>query len=306
MGRYLGQKSISFILTALVVSLVTFLILQVLPGDPARLILGTEGSPQAYARLREELRLDQPAGERYLQWLFAFGYGRWGTSLRYGLGVRELVGQALPLTLTIAVLAVGSALAAAIPAGIYIAVRPGNWGAKGLSFLVQIGMALPQFWVGILLIQFLAVRHRLLPAGGREGPLAFVLPVLTLALPRAAVLTRQVRAGTKEALTQDYVRTARAKGLPERVVLFKHAFLNGVFGVLTVAGIQLAQLFAGTIVVEQVFGLPGLGQLLLAGVFQRDLPLVQGIVMVVAVLILLLNWIHDLLLALLDPRLRYD
>ena len=220
--------------------------------------------------------------------------------------VRQLIGDAVPITLLLAVMAVVGAVIIAIPLGITSATHEGRWWARTVLVLSQIGMAVPQFWIGILLIQLFAVRTRAFPAGGYDGPISLVLPAVTLCLPRAAVLTRMVRAGLLNVLNKEYIRTARAKGLSERTVLYKHALANGAVGVFTIAGIQLTQLFAGTIVIEQVFGLPGLGQLLLTGVLQLDLPLVQGIVMLSALLILFVNFVLDLILMVLDPRVRFE
>lgn len=306
MKRYLWRRAGGFLLTALLVSFVTFFIIQVLPGDPALLMLGTEGSPEAYVRLRQELGLHQPLLQRYVQWIINFMGGQWGNSWRYSLPVRELVGQAFPLSFALAMLAVGMAALAALPAGMYMAVQPRLLSSRLLSLATQLGLGLPQFWVGILLIQFFAAQLQLLPAGGREGWTSLILPTVTLALPRTAVLSRFLRAGVIEALAEDYVRTARAKGVPGRSVLYKHALRNAAVGPLTAAGVQFAQLLAGTIVVEQVFGLPGIGQLLLNGVFQRDLPLVQSVVMLVVLVILLFDLAFDLCLGLLDPRIRYE
>lgn len=306
MKTYLLQKTAGFLFTAIAVSALTFLVIQVLPGDPALLMLGTEGTPEAYARLRNELNLDRPILERYVSWFLDFLQGRWGNSWRYSMPVRELAGEAFPLSLTLAFLAVGVALLAATPAGMYMAARPRTLIARLISIASQVGLGLPQFWVGLLLIQMFAVNLGLLPAGGSHGWLSFVLPTLTLALPRAAILSRFMRVGMADALRQEYIRTARAKGLSGAVIFFKHALRNGSLAVLTIAGLQFAQLVAGTIVVEQVFSLPGVGQLLLAGVLQRDLPVVQALVMVIVILILLFDLIFDLCLGLLDPRIRYD
>ncbi|HHT43687.1 MAG TPA: ABC transporter permease [Firmicutes bacterium] len=306
MRRYLWRKLGGFILTALLVSFATFFILQVLPGDPARLMLGTEGSPEAYARLRRELGLDGPLVVRYLQWFSNFIRGQWGNSWRYSLPVGELVRQAFPLSFALALSAVGTAVLTALPAGMYMAARPRSFSSRLLSMGTQLGLGLPQFWVGLLLIQLFAVQLRVLPSGGSGQWGSLILPTVTLALPRTAVLSRFLRAGMLEALEQDYVRTAKAKGVPQIRVFFKHALRNGALGGVTAAGVQFAQLLAGTIVVEQVFGLPGIGQLLLAGVFQRDLPLVQTVVMLVVLLILVFDLALDLCLGLLDPRIRYD
>lgn len=306
MKKYLVQKAGGFVLTAIVVSILTFLVLQVLPGDPALLMLGTEATPEIYARLRHELDLDRSPLIRYFQWFLGFLRGEWGNSWRYSLPVQGLALQALPLSFTLALAAVGTALILAIPLGIFMAVKPLSLVARVLSVVTQVSLGLPQFWVGLLLIQVFAVKLSLLPAGGHTTPLSLVLPTLTLALPRSAILARFIRAGMGEAMQQDYVRTARAKGLSNRVITYKHALRNGVLPVFTIAGLQFAQLLAGTIVVEQVFGLPGVGQLLLAGVFQRDLPLVQALVMLIVLFVLLFDLLFDLGLALLDPRIRYE
>lgn len=306
MKAYLLQKTGGFLLTTMIVSILTFLVIQVLPGDPALLMLGTEATPEVYDRLRSELNLDGPLLARYVSWFLNFLQGRWGNSWRYAMPVRELVGAAFPLSLTLAFLAVGVALFVATPAGMYMAARPRSLGACVTSLGTQLGLGLPQFWVGLMLIQIFAVTYGLLPAGGSSGWLGYILPTLTLAFPRAAILSRFMRVGMADALRQDYVRAARAKGLSSANVFFKHALRNGSLAVVTVAGLQFAQLVAGTIVVEQVFGLPGVGQLLLAGVLQRDLPVVQALVMVIVVLILLFDLVFDLCLGLLDPRIRYD
>ncbi|NMB20820.1 MAG: ABC transporter permease [Firmicutes bacterium] len=306
MKKYLVQKTGGFLLTAIVVSIVTFLVLQVLPGDPARLMLGTEATPEVYARVRHELALDQPPLGRYLNWFWGFLRGEWGNSWRYSMPVRGLALQAFPLSFSLGLSAVGLSLLVAIPSGIFMAIKPASLLARALSVATQVSFGLPQFWVGLLLIQVFAVELRLLPAGGNASPLGLLLPTLTLALPRSAILGRFMRAGMAEAMQQDYVRTARAKGLAGGVVIYKHALRNGVLSVFTIAGLQFAQLLAGTIVIEQVFGLPGVGQLLLAGVFQRDLPLVQALVMVIVLFILLFDLLFDLGLGLLDPRIRYE
>jgi peptide/nickel transport system permease protein len=306
MKRYLLQKTGGFVLTAILVSILTFFVIQILPGDPALLMLGTEATPEIYARVRMEMNLDKPVLQRYFGWFADFLKGQWGNSWRYSMPVRDLVARAFPLSILLAFLSVGAALLVATPAGMFMAARPKTYSARLISVLTQAGLGLPQFWVGLLLIQVFAVNMRLLPAGGNSSYASFLLPTLTLALPRAAILSRFMRVGMADALRQDYIRTARAKGVSSRAIFFKHALRNGSLAVVTVAGLQFAQLFAGTIVVEQVFGLPGVGQLLLTGVFQRDLPLVQAVVMVIVFLILLFDLAFDLCLGLLDPRIRYE
>lgn len=306
MKHYFWQKTISAITTVFLVSLLTFVILQVLPGDPALLMLGTEGNPESYDRLRMELRLDEPILKRYFIWLGQFLQGNLGVSQRFSMPISQLVGDAFPLSFSLAMLAVIVALLFSVPAGIFMASKQDGPFTRLLALATHVGMALPQFWLGLILIQFFAVRLGVLPSGGSQHWAGLILPILTLAIPRIAILTRLVQTGMLEALSQDYIRTAHAKGLPRYKVLFKHAFRNGSLAVLTVAGLQFANLLAGTIVVEQVFSLPGLGQLLLAGVLQRDIPLVQGIVMLAVILILLFDLLFDLSLGFLDPRLRYE
>lgn len=306
MKRYFWQKTISAVITAVLVSLLAFIILQVLPGDPVLLMLGTEGNPAAYNRLRTELRLDEPILQRYFIWFSNFIKGDLGSSYRYSVPVSTLVRDAFPLSFRLAIFATVTALFVAVPIGIYMAAKPRGLYGKLFALGSQIGMGLPQFWVGLLLIHLFAVRLNIFPAGGNQSSISLVLPILTLSTPRTAILSRLVRVGMLEALSEDYIRTAYAKGLSPFQVLFKHAFRNGSLAVLTIASVQFAQLVAGTIVVEQVFGLPGLGQLLLSGVLQRDIPLVQGIVMLVVVVLLLFDLLFDLSLGFLDPRLRYE
>jgi peptide/nickel transport system permease protein len=305
-GAYLVRKTASFVCVLFIISALTFLTLQVLPGDPAQLVLGTESSPQALAALRRELGLDKPAPVRFGQWLVDFVQGDFGRSIRYSVPVKDLVVQALPVTLSLAVWAVAVSLGIAVLLGVLSAAYMARWWGQVVRIISQLGMAVPQFWIGILLIQVFGVQLRLLPAGGYSNWQSLILPIATLALPRTAVLTNMVQVGLSDVLKSDYIRTAKSKGLPWRKVLFKHAFVNGAIAVATSASIQLIQLVAGTIVVEQVFGLPGIGQLLLNGVLQRDLPLVQAITVFVAVGVLIINLLMDYLLMFLDPRVRFE
>lgn len=306
MGRYFLRKSISLVGIVFLVSLITFAALQVLPGDPALLILGTESSPEALAAIRSQLGLDKPALVRFGQWLVSFVQGDFGNSIRYSVPVRNLVARALPISLTLALWAVFISLAAAVLLGVFSAAFSGKWWGRGIRVFSQLGMAVPQFWIGILLIQVFAVQLRILPAGGYSNWRSLILPVVTLALPRSAVLVNMVQSGLINVLGSDYIRTAKAKGLPWAKVLFKHALINGAIATATSAGIQLIQLLAGTIVVEQVFGLPGMGQLVLTGVLQRDLPLVQAVTVLVAIGIVAVNFAVDVVLMFLDPRIRFE
>lgn len=312
MGGYLARKLLSLPLTILLIAFSIFALLSLLPGDPARLVAGPEASPQAYRDIRAKLELDLPWPVRFGRWLGGAVTGHLGESLSRGLPVAGMVGDALGVTLPLALLAAALAVAIALPLGTVAATRPGG----ALDFLTvgtaQLGMAIPEFWLGIMLVGFVSVRLGLLPAGGfpgwREGGKAFLyllLPAVALALPRAAYLARMTRAAVLDALAAPYVRAARGKGLPERTVIARHALKNALIAVVTVAGLSLGQLLAGALVIENLFYLPGLGRLALEAVKARDLPLLSGTGLVVAGLIVLVNLAVDLVYGMLDPRIRY-
>ncbi|RLE29392.1 ABC transporter permease [Candidatus Acetothermia bacterium] len=312
MGSYLLRKLLTLPLTLLLTAFAIFALLSLLPGDPARLVVGPEASPQAYQAVREKLGLDLPWPARFGHWLYGALRGDLGTSLSRGLPVAALVGSSLTVTLPLALMASAIALLIALPLGALAAGRPG--GALDLLTVgtAQLGMAIPEFWLGILLMGFLAVRLRAFPAGGFPGwgapgaALAhLVLPALALALPRAAYLARMIRASLADVLAAPYIRAARGKGLSEPAVIGRHALRNALIPVVTVAGLSLGRLLAGALVVENLFYLPGLGRLALAAVRARDLSLLSGAGLVVAGLILLLTLAVDLAYGALDPRIRY-
>ncbi len=313
--RYVITKSGALLAAVWFTATLTFFALQVLPGDPAVLILGTEGDPAMLESLREQLGLSLPLGQRYWLWLVSVLQLDFGVSIRYSRPVSQLMASALPVTLFLAALAVTTALALAVPLGVYTSVGRANPMRAAIGLLTHLGMAMPSFWLGMLLIQWIAVERGWFPAGGFFRPSAagwgmalrsLLLPALTLAIPRAAILTRMVRASMKQVLAEDYIRTARSKGVSRTRTYFLHALRNAGLNISTVAAIQMTQLLVGTIIVEQVFSLPGMGRLLLAAVLQRDLPLVQGLVVVGAAMIVSFHYVFDLLLGWLDPRIRFE
>jgi len=300
--------------TVLVVATVTFIALQIIPGDIAQIMLGTDARPEDVTRLRRELGLDRPLIVRYLEWLGNLLRGDLGTSITYREPVGRLIAARLPVTYSVAFAAMLVAIGIALPLGIAAARRA--WSPLDLTALVgsQLGLAVPTFWMGILLLLGFAAAYPIFPLQGYVGftrdPTQWLrhlaLPAVALGIERAAALTRLVRASFLEELTRDYVRTARSKGLREPSVLRGHVLRNALIPVLTVMGLQLGFLLGGTIVVEQVFGLPGLGRLLLQGIYSRDLMVVQGAVITIAVTFALLNLLVDLLYAVVDPRITYD
>ncbi len=312
MARYLVARAGAAALTLLLASVLVFGSLLLVPGDPAQAILGLEASPQALEALHRQLGLDQPPLRRYVSWLARVARGDLGESIRYGQPVAELIAARLSLTVPLVALSMAVGGAFALGFGI-LAARfrdgPADWLVRSVALG---GAVLPTFWVGLMLIVFFSVRLGLLPSGGFSGwgnvgqaLRDLALPVLTLSLARMALLTRMVRGSLLEVLEQPFVRTARAKGLSERRVLVRHALKNALIPVVTVLGLEFAQLLTAGVVVETVFALPGLGQLALTAIEARDYPMVQGIVLVLAGFIVLLHLLVDLLYALIDPRVTF-
>lgn len=307
------RRLLTALVSVVLASAVVFAAVLAVPGDPAAIILGVTASPDALAALRTQLGLDVPAPERYLRWLAGLARGDLGDSLQYRRPVSALVADRLHLSVT---LALGAALVAtlvAVPLGVIAALRRGTLLDPLVVLASQVGAAVPSFWLGLLLILLFAVELRWLPAGGfpgwEAGPVAttraLLLPVLALGLGQAAVMTRMTRAALLDVLGQDYVRTARAKGLGPLSVIGKHALRNAMVTLVTILGLSLTNVFIGSIVIEQVFALPGLGRLALAAIGNRDFPLVQGVVLLYASTIVLLSFLVDVSYGWLDPRIRY-
>ncbi|WP_410662820.1 ABC transporter permease [Amycolatopsis sp. lyj-84] len=298
--------------SVLVASIVVFLFMAVLPGDPAQVALGVNATPELIAKTRAEFGIDRPLMTQYFDWIGGVLHGDFGRSYV----TREEIGPALTDRLGVTLWLVGAgmlvALLIAVPAGTFAAVRHRKAGGAAVSGLSQIGVAIPAFLAGIILVQVFAVQLRWLPSGGWTPPVqdpgeflrGLVLPALSLGLVQGAVLTRYVRSAVLDTLGQDYLRTARSKGLRPFQALFRHGLRNAAVPVVTVLGLQLATLLIGAVVVERVFVLPGLGSMLLDSVASRDLLSVQGIVLVLVVGVLLVNFVVDVLYTVLDPRLR--
>jgi peptide/nickel transport system permease protein len=311
--RYVLRRVAALAATLLFVSLLVFVVVRVLPGDPALIILGIEANPDSVARIRRELGLDRPVAVQYLQWIGRALRGDLGRSIQYDLPVSTLILSRLAVTLPLTLLAAGLMIAAAIPLGVFAATRHRRLGDYLTMTLSQLGVAVPGFWAGLLLILLFSVHLGWVQAGGFDGwgqgvwPAlrSLLLPAAALGLFQFAVLARTTRSAVLEVLREEYVKTARAKGLAERRVLFRHALRNALIPIVTVAGVQLGQLLAGSIILESVFYLPGLGRLTLAAISARDLPVVQGVVLFVASMIVTVNAAVDILYGVLDPRIRY-
>ncbi len=312
MSAFLLQRLLAAAGTLWLATALVFGAMLLVPGDPAQTILGLDASPEALQALRGELGLDRPPVVRYGEWLGRVVRADLGRSIRYGQPVIQLVATRLGVTLPLVFLSLGLAAALGTVLGTLAARHAGTRLDLALSGFALAGVVLPSFWVGLLFVAVFSVELRLLPSGGFPGwtdpssaAVHLVLPVATLALTRAALVARMVRASLLDVLHEDYVRTARAKGLPEGVVVRRHALRNAAVPVVTVLGLEFAQLLTAGLVVESVFALPGLGTLALTAIEARDYPLVQGIVLVLAAFIVVLNLATDVAYALLDPRIRY-
>ncbi|WP_442583403.1 ABC transporter permease [Mesorhizobium sp. ASY16-5R] len=312
MTAYLTQRILIALATLLVASLVVFAVLEVLPGDPARLMLGINATPDAVEALRDQMGLNHSLPVRYLNWIGGLATLDLGRSYTYSVPVIDLVAERVAVSLPLALISLFLSVAIAIPVGAFAAERRGRAGDALSMGVAQVGVAIPNFWFALLLIYIFAVWLRLVPAGGFPGWSAGIwpalkalfLPAIALALPQAAILARVTRSALIEVLGEDYIRTARAKGLPFGVVLWRHALRNALIPVLTIVGLQFSFLLAGTIIIENVFYLPGLGRLVFQAITQRDLIVVEGVVMLLVATVIAVNLLVDLSYALVDPRLR--
>lgn len=298
-----------FGLSVVVASALVFSVMSILPGDPAQVMLGTQATPESVAALRAELGLDRPVPIQYVDWLSGVVRGDLGVSVFSGQDIATQIGSRLRITIPLAVMAMSMTILLAFPAGVYAASRHRRAGDTVVSILSQVGLAIPAFWAGLILVSVFAVGRGWFPANGfpgwasiTEGLRALFLPALSLAIVQGAIITRYVRSAVLDTLREDYIRTARSKGLSRSAALWKHGFRNAAIPVLTILGLQFAALLAGTVVIESVFVLPGLGSMLLQAITRRDLLMVQGGAFVIVAFILTINLVVDLAYRFIDPR----
>jgi peptide/nickel transport system permease protein len=312
MLRYIVKRLISLAISLIVASVVIFVVVEIAPGDPASFMLGINAQPDTIAALRTELGLDQSKLDRYLSWVGGMLIGDFGTSYTYRTPVAQMIADRMWVSLPLAIYALTLSTVIAFPAGIFAAARRGGPGDLAVTGATQLGVAIPNFWFAMMLVLIFALQLRWFSAGGfpgwdkgfSGGMKALTLPAIALALPQAAILTRVMRSSLLDILGEDFMRTARAKGLSARQALWRHGLRNALIPVLTIIGLQFAFLLAGAIIIEQVFFLPGLGRLIFQAITQRDLIVVESVVMLLVFAVIMVNFLVDLAYAAVDPRLR--
>jgi len=315
MGRYIALRLLSMVPVAFLISVCAFCLLYLLPGDPALAILGEEraGDKVAYAELRANLGLDDPIYIQYVRWLGKLLHGDLGTSVITKEPIATMIARRLPVTLQLGVMGVLLATMIALPVAIFSAVWPRSKLDIIGTLFAMAGVAMPSFWLGLLLIFCFSLWLRLLPPSGYVSPLddlganlrMMLMPCLTIGTSLAAVIMRQARSALIEVLQEDYVTTARAKGLKERIVVGRHALKNAMIPVVTVIGLEVGQILGGAVITETVFAVPGVGRLMVDSIFFRDYPVVQGALLIMALGVLISSLATDLIYAYLDPRIKY-
>jgi peptide/nickel transport system permease protein len=316
MGVFLLKRFATFAITLAVASMVVFAMLELLPGDAAQIILGESATPESLATLQARLGLDKPHPQRYAEWIGGLLQGRTAMSISYDTPTGELIAERLHVTLPLAAMSMALTVVVALAAGVYAASRHNRLGDVGVMAASQLGIAIPSFWFAILLILLFAVKLQWVSAGGFpgwseddgggvwEGFKALLLPAIALAVVQASVLARWTRSAVLEVMREDFVRTARAKGLTRRQALWRHVLRNAMIPVLTIMGLQFAFLISGTVVVEQVFVLPGVGRLVFQAIANRDLVVVRDVVLLLVAMVVAVNFVVDVLYAVVDPRLK--
>ena len=312
MLRYGLKRLQSLVISLVVASLVIFAAIEVVPGDPASFMLGINAQPDTVAALREELGLNLPLWQRYLSWVTGLLTGDFGTSYTYRTPVAEIIGERLMISLPLALYALTLTVLIAFPVGVLAATKRGSLTDLLVMGGTQLGVAIPNFWFAMLMVLLFAINLRWFSAGGFPGwdegfwlsMKSLTLPAIALALPQASILARVMRSSLLDTLSEDYIRTSRAKGLTKRQALWRHALRNALIPVLTIIGLQFSFLLAGAIIIENVFFLPGLGRLVFQAISQRDLIVVESVVMLLVFAVILVNFAVDLAYAWVDPRLR--
>ncbi len=311
---YLVERLISALVVLIIVSALAFGVIWLVPGDPASAFLDAGATAEQIERLRHQLGLDRPFHIQVVEWYGRLLQGDLGRSLLLNRGVGEAIIERLPVTLSLAGLALVFCIALGILSGVVAAVHHNRWADQSLMALALLGLSIPDFWLGLVLIYIFAVALAWLPSGGfvpisqdfGQWCAYMAMPAFTLAVGHMGLLARMTRSTMLEVLRQDYVRTARAKGVPETAVIFRHGLGNAMIPVMTVIGIVAGGLLGGAVVVEQVFSLPGVGRLIIGAVLRRDFPVMQGGLLLLAVIYLAINMIVDMLYVVIDPRVRYD
>ena len=311
MPGFLLGRLVSLVLSLLAASVVIFVLLEIVPGDPAQFMLGLNATPELADALRERLGLSGPPLERYFTWLFGLFRGDFGVSYSYKVPVADLIADRIWISLPLAIYALALSTLIAFPVGILAATRRGSASDVSIMGLTQLGVAVPNFWFAMLLVLLFSITLRWFSAGGFPGwqdPLmairALTLPAIALALPQASILARVMRSSLLDTLGEDYVRSARAKGLSRGQTLWRHALRNALIPVLTIIGLQFSFLLAGAVIIENVFFLPGLGRLVFQGITQRDLIVVKSVVMILVFAVIFVTFLVDIAYGFVDPRLR--
>lgn len=314
MAELVLRRLLAAIPVLFLVTLISASLMQLVPGDPAIMMAGQGATIQEIARIRQELGLDRPYGERLLAWFVGLAHGDLGQSILLHRSVAQAIVERVPVTLALSGFGLALTILIGVPLGIVAALRANSWIDQCVLVVALIGVSVPNFWLSLMLIVLFGVMLDLLPAGGyvpfADDPWRWaqclILPGISLALLQIGLVARVTRATMLETLRQDYIRTARAKGLPARLVIFKHALRNVMIPVITVIGISFGLLLSGSVVIETVYSIPGMGRLLANAVFGRDYPLIQGGLLVTAAVLVLLNLLVDILYTVLDPRVTYD
>lgn len=311
---YILKKLLLAVTSLVIISLLTFAVFQILPGNPVDIILGVDADPLQVAAMTKELGLDQPLGTQYIHWVSGLMQGNMGTSLRYHLPVAGMIQNCLPVTMTLTLLALLFTIVLVVPLSIYLAKHNGSRFATGLSALLQLGISVPSFWLAILLILVFSVWLGWFPSGDfiafhqsvRGAIQSLILPAIAIATGTTAVVIRYLKNTLLDEMHKDYVRTARSKGLNANKALYRHVLKNALVPTITILGMVAVDMLGGSIIVENVFNLPGVGSLIISAVGNRDFPLVQGLVFYLALMVVAINFVVDMLYTWVDPRIRLN